>query len=240
MVGLAESTVCQIVVQVCKAIVEELWSEAVACHFPKSDEDFKEKLLDMDAEWQFPYAFSGTDDSHLPIKCPNGGQEAMTQYYNFKNFYWVVLLALVDTQYRFIWPSLGAPGNTHDSTYFQSTSLWDEINVDKVLPDKNCVVDGVETPPVILGDGASPLRSWIMKPHGDAVLTPEKAHSNYRLSRARMIAECAFGKLKRRFRVLFRKCENKKKTVKIMGHACIVLHNLCIDKEDIITRKMIM
>ena len=45
MVGLAESTVCQIVVEVCKAIVDELWSEAVDHHFPKSDEDFKEKLL---------------------------------------------------------------------------------------------------------------------------------------------------------------------------------------------------
>ena len=50
MVGLAESTVCQIVVEVCKAIVEELWSEAVEHHFTKSDWDSKEKLLDMDAE----------------------------------------------------------------------------------------------------------------------------------------------------------------------------------------------
>ena len=86
-------------------------------------------------------------------------------------------------------------------------------------------VDGVETPPVILGDGAFPLRSWIMKPHGDAVLTPEKAYFNCRLSRARMITECAFGKLKGRFRVLFRKCESKKETVKIVGLACVVLHN---------------
>ena len=148
-----------------------------------------------------------------------------------------MLLALVDAKYRFIWASLGAPGNTHDSTYFQSNSLWDEINAGKVLPDKNCVVDGVETPPVILGDGASPLRSWIMKLHGDAVLTPEKAYFNYRLSRARMITEGTFGKLKGRFRVLFRKCEGKKETVKIMGLACVILHNLCIDKEDMIPRK---
>ena len=88
--------------EVCKAIVEELWSEAVDRHFPKSDEDFKEKLLDVDAEWQFPYAFSGIDGSHLPIKCRNGGQEAMKQYYNFKSFYSAVLLALVDAKYRFI------------------------------------------------------------------------------------------------------------------------------------------
>ena len=76
-----------------------------------------------------------------------------------------------------------------------------------------------------------------MKPHGDAVLTPEKAYFNYRLSRARMTTEGTFGKLKGRFRVLFRKCEGKKETVKIMGLACVILHNLCIDKEDIIPRK---
>ena len=44
MVGLAELIVCQRF-EVCKAIVEELWLEAVDRHFPKSDEDFKEKLL---------------------------------------------------------------------------------------------------------------------------------------------------------------------------------------------------
>ena len=47
-------------------------------------------------------------------------QEAMKQYYNFKNFYSVVLLGLIDANYRFIWASLGAPGNTYDSTYFQA------------------------------------------------------------------------------------------------------------------------
>ena len=52
-----------------------------------------------------------------------------------------------------------------------------------------------------------------------------------------MITERAFGKLKRRLRVLFCKCESKKETVKIMGLACVVLHNFCIDKEDIILRK---
>ena len=33
----------------------------------------------------------------------------MKQYYNFKNFYSVVLLALVDASYRFTWVSLVAP-----------------------------------------------------------------------------------------------------------------------------------
>ena len=77
----------------------------------------------MDAEWKFPYAFAGIDGSHLPIKFPIGGEEAMKQYYNFKNLYSVVLHDLIDANYRFIWASLGASGNTHDSTCFQVTSL---------------------------------------------------------------------------------------------------------------------
>ena len=237
MVGLAESTVCQIVVEVCTAIIEELWSEAVEIHFPKTNDEFKETLLDMDAEWQFPYAFVAIDGSHLPIKCSSGGQEAIKQYYNFKNFYSVVLLGLIDANFRSIWASLGALGNTHDSTYIQSTSLWDDITSDKTLPGQVIEVNDVEIPPIILGDGAFPLQSWMMKPHGDAVLTQEKAYFNFRLSRARMVTEGAFGKLKGRFRVLHRKCESNKETIKIMGLGCVVLHNLCIDKGDFMPRK---
>ena len=54
--------------------------------------------------------------SYLPMKCPPGGPEAMKQYRNFKNFYSIILLVLADPKYRFIWASVGAPGNTHDST----------------------------------------------------------------------------------------------------------------------------
>ena len=60
----------------------------------------------------------------------------MKQYHNFKNFYSVVLLALVGAKYRFIWSALGATGNTHDSKYFQSTHLFHEINEGNVLPEK--------------------------------------------------------------------------------------------------------
>ena len=111
----------------------------------------------MDAEWQFPYAFAAVDGSHIcRLKCPSGGQEVMKQYHNFKNFYSVVLLGLIDANYRFIWASLGAPGNTHDSTYFQSTSLWDDIRSKKRLPEQVIEVNYIEILPIILGDGAFP------------------------------------------------------------------------------------
>ena len=110
----------------CSAILENLWTDAVDRHFPNSVDDFHNKLQEMECEWQFRYAFATIDGLHCPIKCPAGGAESMKQYYDFKNFYSVVFLALVDAHYRFIWASIAAPGNTYDSTYFQSTSLWEK------------------------------------------------------------------------------------------------------------------
>ena len=37
------------------------------------------------------------------------------EYRNFKNFYSVVLMGMVDAKYKFIWASCGYPGNSHDS-----------------------------------------------------------------------------------------------------------------------------
>ena len=54
--------------------------------------------------------------SYLPIKYRNGGAQPMKQYVNFKVFYSIVLMALVDPEYQFIWTSVEAQGKTHDST----------------------------------------------------------------------------------------------------------------------------
>ena len=51
---------------------------------------------EIDSGWQFPFAFSAIDGSLIPMKCPPGGPEAMKQYHNLKNFYSIILFALVD------------------------------------------------------------------------------------------------------------------------------------------------
>ena len=63
-----------------------------------------------------------------------------------------------------------------------------------------------------------------------------KTYFNYRESRARMVTEGAFGRLKSKFRVLHKKYESDKETIKTMAFACVVLHNICIDREDLIPR----
>lgn len=92
--------------------------------------------------------------------------------------------------------------------------------------------------PLILGDSAFPLQSWLMKPYTNAVLSKEQRNFNYRLSRARMVTEGAYGQMKGRWRVLLRKSESEVDQVKTTALACIVLHNICIDKGETLSKKL--
>ena len=86
MAGLGVSTVCNIVQEVCQVLVDHLWTESVSCFMPKTREEFKKKMLDMEEFWHFPCCWASIDGRHIPMKCPPGGQEACKEYHNFKNF----------------------------------------------------------------------------------------------------------------------------------------------------------
>lgn len=237
MAGLGVSTVCLIVQEVCQVLVDHLWSESVSCHMPNTQEDFKKKILDMEEFWQFPCCWAAIDGCHIPMKCPPGGLEACKEYHNFKNFYSVVLMAMIDSHYRFVWGSCGFPGNSHDAVIFKSTDLWNSIQ-DGFIPLIGKSVGDVNVPPLIVGDSAFPLQTWLMKPFTNAVLSPQQRYFNYRLSRARMVSEGAYGQLKGRWRVLLRKSESNRDQVRITTLACMVLHNICIMKGDTISKKL--
>ena len=64
----------------------------------------------------------------------------------------------MDAKYRFILGSLDAPGNTHDLTLLQSTTKIDDIVDD--------IVDII--------DETFPIRSLMLKPYGDVLLSGKK------------------------------------------------------------------
>ena len=148
MTVVGESTVTFIVSEVCQAIGKNLWTKFVSNLFPKNQGDFSNMMGEMDSEWQFPFAFSAIDGSHLPMKCPPGGPEAMKQYHNFKNFYSIILLALVDPKYCFIWASVGTSDNIHDSTLLQSAILWEEMTAGSILSQRVLKIEGQPIPQV--------------------------------------------------------------------------------------------
>ena len=60
-------------------------------------------------------------------------------------------------------------------------------------------INNVDVPVMILGGAAYPMLPWIMKRYpGTGTSSRKQCHFNYRPSRARMVVECAFGRLKGR------------------------------------------
>jgi hypothetical protein len=238
MTGYGESTIRSVVLEVCEAIIQRLWNVAVAQYFPRTKEQFEEKILDTEQLWQFPCSWGAVDGCHLSINCPTGGQESQKEYHNFKNFYSIVLMAIVDAKCRFIWASVGFPGDSHDSIILQSTQIWRKITEGDAIPQMSKKIGNSEVLPVIVGDSAFPFSIYLMKPFADGEPSEKQKYFNYRLSRSRMVVESAFRQLKSRWRVLYKKCESSKETVKLYALACVALHNICIQRGETLSPQL--
>ncbi|XP_037940666.1 uncharacterized protein LOC119673458 [Teleopsis dalmanni] len=99
----------------------------------------------------FPQCLGAMYGSHIEIKPES--QNAV-DYYNYKGWYSIVLFALVDYRYRFLYRNVGYPGRVNDSFIFENSSLKRQLENYITLEDKNRVIDGVKIPILILGDSA--------------------------------------------------------------------------------------
>ena len=88
--GVARCTVCIIVKETCKAIVQELRSQYIS--FSKGDK-LTQTVRGFGERWGVPQRAGSIDSCHIPVKPPAHNH---TCYYNRKGWYSVVLQATVD------------------------------------------------------------------------------------------------------------------------------------------------
>ena len=212
-------TICKFVPQVCKAILKEFQQEYLVC--PTDPEDWKK----IEERWNVPQSVGAIDGKHIAIKKP---RKSGSEYFNYKGYFSLVLLALVNADYKFLWINAGASGSSSDAQIFNRSKLKRRIeNGTFRLPPPEPLGPGEpDLHYFLLGDDAFALMPWLVKPYSRRQLTREEGIANYRISRGRRVVENSFGILVKRFRVLLTTMEQRPKVVRDIVLTCVVLHNM--------------
>ncbi|XP_029210229.2 putative nuclease HARBI1 [Acropora millepora] len=229
--AIGKSTVCEIVVQVCNAIVQFLLPRYIRP--PQSAQEIRERIDESRDRAGFPQVVACVDGCHIPFKAPQNNPE---DYVNRKGFHSIILQGLVDANYLFLDVCVGWPGKVHDARLFKNSSLYTSLcggvfTLDDSVYD---TINGVRVPPIILGDSAYPLQDWLMKPYVDrGNLSVEELQFNNILSVTRVVVENGYGRLKGRFPALAKRLDLNLNNCCTVIAACCVLHNFCeIMKEE--------
>ena len=223
--GVSKSTVCLVTKDVCFAIVKSLLPRYI--RFPAGAvlREVIDGFEGFEHDLGFPQCAGAVDGSHIPIISPH---ECPADYYNRKGWHSIILQGTVDHQGRFIDVYVGWPGRVHDARVFANSSLYQRGQSGNLLPDWKEEIAGKEVPIVLLGDPAYPLLPWLMKAYpNNGRLTPEQKRYNYRLSKARVVVEHCYGRLKGRWRCLLKRLDVDVSDAPELIAACCVLHNIC-------------
>lgn len=230
----------------CDAISQVLQDEFMKV--PDSPEEWKKIANDFLALWNFPMCLGALDGKHISISPPPKSGSA---YYNYKHFFSIVLMALVDANLNFFYVDIGTNGRVSDGGVWEKCSFNKRLhNAELGLPGlENIPGTNVAVPYVIVADDAFPLEQHIMKPYPGQQSAISKRIFNYRLSRARRVSENAFGILASRFRIFKSAILTSPHRAKKIVLATCYLHNFlrsrckdlyspisCLDYEDIESR----
>ncbi|XP_029347796.1 protein ALP1-like [Acyrthosiphon pisum] len=216
------TTVSSIVKEVCV----ELWNVLQPLYLATPTEEvWKNSEIGFRELWNFPNCIGSIDGKHVRIKCP---PKTGSSFFCYKNFCSIVLLGIVDPNYKFLIVDIGSYGRHSDSSIFENSSFYREFIQGKtILPPKPLPGTTTPVPHVFVGDEGFKLETFLMRPFPRAVVAQNEAKKvfNKRLSRARRVVENAFGILAQKWRVFFRPIELEVDTAEHVVKAACCLHN---------------
>lgn len=225
---IGKSTISGIVRETCQVI----WSTLKSTEMPEITKDKWLEIADLFyLKTNFPNCLGAIDGKHIRCKNPkNSG----SLFFNYKKYFSVVLMAVVDANLQFITIDVGAYGKDGDSNVFKNSNFGKLLYSNKLdLPEPALLPETESNPQpyVFIGDEAFALHTHLLRPYPGRKLTDIRRVFNYRLSRARRMVECAFGVLANKWRVLHTPIQVEPDFTDDIIKACCVLHNF-VRKRD--------
>lgn len=186
---IGETTVRRYVNQVSDAVILHLSAEYMP--MPKTENEWLYIAEQFEKQRKFPHVIGSIDGKHCRVVKPDNSGSL---FYNYKHFYSVVLLAVCDAEYKFIYCQCGSFGAESDGGIFNESMLhkWLEDDALKIPPPRDILGFG-KLPYYFIGDAAFAQSSRILKPYAGTFLDHDKERFNERLSSTRMVIEQTFG-----------------------------------------------
>ena len=222
--GIGKSTAHGIIMQVRQVIVNKLLNKYIK--LPNREELIK-SIAGFEEMSGFPQIAGAIDGCHIALRAPNKDSE---EYINRKGYHSVILQGLVNSNYLFTDICVGWPGKCHDARVFKNSALFKNCQSNSSFLSANLSrnIGGKNINPVIIGDAAYPLFTWLLKPYKEfGNTTNEEIYFNNCLCRCRVVVENVFGRLKGRFRCLSKLLETNVKNTILIITTCCILHNYC-------------
>lgn len=219
--GVAVPTLSAVLPQFCDAVIN---ISQQYIQLPKTNEATEAIIDRFYNKFGFPQVFGCIDGTHIPIKCPS---EHGHEYFCYKMKYSINVQAICDEKGLFLDVDVSWPGSTHDGKVFKNSFVNKQFAA-KTFPGKKKRLSKKHgyVPPLLIGDPAYPLLPNIMKEYSTCT-SNEEVLFNEMLRSTRNQIECAFGRLKARWRILLRPIDVDISLVPKIIYTCFILHNFC-------------
>lgn len=192
-----------------------------------------EKIADQFfVRWNVPNCVGAMDGKHVALQSPI---HSGTDFFNYKSFFSIVLLAIVDANYNILYANVGSQGRISDGGVFNNSEFRRALEENDLnLPDPRPLPGRAQLVPyVILVDDAFPLTRNLLKPYpGTHQKGSKERICNYRISRGRRMSENVFGVMVSVFRVFRKPMLLQETAATVITLACLHLHNFMRRHEE--------
>ncbi|KAM5138088.1 uncharacterized protein ACMZJ9_016663 isoform 2-T2 [Mantella aurantiaca] len=225
---LGKSTIYYIVQSTCKA----LWRILHNLVMPVPTQERWKEIADLYWErWNFPNCVGAMDGKRIRIVMPPFSGSNDTDY---KKYFSLVLLAVVDANYRFTYIDVGSYGNASDSAIFNQFKLGQLLHNNQLKLPADRPWPGTSEPAYpffFVTDECFAIDQHVIQPYSQRELNHDKKIFNCRFKRARRTVECTFGVLSNKWRILHKTMQMTPENATNVIKATCVLHNYVCKRE---------
>ena len=227
------TTMGRIISETCQTLWAVL-SETDFIKTPDSQEEWLTIIAEFNGKWNFPLCLGATDGKHVLIRAP---ARSRSNFFNYKNFFSTVLLAVCNANYEFTSVDSGEVGWQSDGDVYSNSKLGQIIDQNILKFPAPAAIDNYNTtkkfPYVFVADEAFALKPFMLRPYPKwDELNINKLIFNYRLSTARRLIENTFGILGSRFRIFRGPIIRKIEDIKHITKAAVILHNFLKKRKE--------